>query len=646
MEFLSDLRPASFADIISFMSLGMVFTVFFTQWKTVKKNNVYTTYFYIFLTFTINKFVFWQSGESYYFFQLVLDALQICFVSALYILKFKNKEKKKPELIALYGVFVPLVGGLTLLYLKHPENINGLGALVIAATFLVNIIVLVRNIDDAAVPILRCLVLWSLYYGYMYLKPLLLNQILQSLFFLTFAYTVARAVKKVNEHLQHNNALLIRARDVVVSMLYDISSSEKYLSSLDNTLRRILDAIIDALTVDGAAVYTISDTVPDSIRIKHSQSCGVFWTMHPGAAEQFAKPSYLLEHLKKKTFKMGEGIIGIVAESLEPLGLDRVNNRDKMKELGLNPTNIRNVLAVPLRVKDKALGVLVVQNQKNIMHSSEDNLHLLQALAEQAAISINNVQIYEELDKTNRLRQEMNIATDIQKQLLPRDVPTASNLKTATYIKPAKEVGGDYYDFIENKQGYHSVVIGDVSGKGLPAGMIMVIARTTLQIVAQNRTDVKDVVIRFTRLMYPRMRIGTFMTLNFLCWHDETRTMTYAAAGHEHILWYHKDEDYVEKIKAGGIAVGLIEDPTPLVKPNELKTKPGDVLVLYTDGITEARNVHDSMFTLKRVIESLQNHAALSDADSICAAILNDIHRFTGDTEQYDDMTLLVMSVS
>jgi len=271
---------------------------------------------------------------------------------------------------------------------------------------------------------------------------------------------------------------------------------------------------------------------------------------------------------------------------------------------------------------------------------------LLQALADQASISINNVRMYKELAHADRIRQEMSIATNIQKQLLPTSVPASSNLKIAPYFKPAKEVGGDYYDFIESKDGQPCIVIGDVSGKGLPAGMIMVIARTTLQIVARGKTDVKEAVIHFSKEMYPRMRRGQFMTLNLLQWEDSSRKLSFASAGHEHILWYHADRDYVEKIRAGGIAVGLVDDPAPYIKLRSLDAQPGDVFVLYTDGVTEARNKHELMFGIERLQNSLKTHVPLNEPEKISENIIQDVFAFMDTAEQYDDITLLVLSVS
>jgi serine phosphatase RsbU (regulator of sigma subunit) len=369
--------------------------------------------------------------------------------------------------------------------------------------------------------------------------------------------------------------------------------------------------------------------------------------MHAELDGVFTRQQFMKEHLEKTVYKVGEGVVGIVAQKKEMFRLERTHDADEMKRLGLNTRNIRNVLAVPLKVKDLVLGVLVVQNRKEEGVFNQNDMHLLQALGDQAGLSINNVRMYSELAKTDRLRQEMNIASDMQRQLLPTTIPAVENLKIAAYIRPAKEVGGDYYDFVENTDKSLGIVIGDVSGKGLPAGLIMVMAKTVLQIIARNESDAKTVVSQFAIEMYPKMHRGQFMTLNYLIWQPATRTLHCAGAGHEHILWYHRAaSNTVEKIKAGGMAVGLIDDPTPHIKEHALAAEPGDVFLLYTDGITEARNKKDDeLFTLKRLITAFEACAPLSSPDLICEKIIGTINEFSEGIDQYDDITLVVLSV-
>jgi serine phosphatase RsbU (regulator of sigma subunit) len=326
--------------------------------------------------------------------------------------------------------------------------------------------------------------------------------------------------------------------------------------------------------------------------------------------------------------------------------LDLNYHKSEMERLGLNTRAIRNVMAVPFLVKDEVLGVLVVQNKLDESAFDANDLHLIQALADQAAVSINSFRIYAQLAETEKMRQEMQIAARIQMQLLPAEVPQVNNLALSAFMRPAKEVGGDYYDFIPYDEERLGIVIGDVSGKGLPAGMIMIIANAIIRIVAVKTHDTKRIITEFSKEMHSKIQPGSFMTMNYLIWNGATHRLRYAGAGHEHIIWYHHDSGDVERIKAGGLAVGLLDSVEGYISQKELQTRAGDVIVLYTDGVTEAINEKGERFTLNRLVDSVRRVAPLQDQERIRQGILDDVFEFMGGYEQYDDITLLVMKVS
>lgn len=470
------------------------------------------------------------------------------------------------------------------------------------------------------------------------------NQSVHMLFHFLFAASVAgyvaRQVFSVNRDERDRRELLVRSRDIALSMLTKISSSVKNISSIEYTLGQILQTILPTLSAESAAVYLL-----DNKELRFAKSEGRFWPMSTEVDLVFTRQAYMEEHLHKTSFPLGKGIVGMAAETARPVSVD---GRDvlRMRNLGLNTRNIRSVLAVPLRVKERMLGVLVTQNRQGQDSFDNNDLHLLEALADQAAISMNNAHLYAELARTERIRQEMDIAAQIQRQNLPKSVPTTPNLRISAFMEPAKEVGGDYYDFVENKDGNLGIAIGDVSGKGLPAGMIMMIARTVLRIVARGHEDVRDIVLRFSDEMFRRLRSEQFMTFNFLRWNCESRTLSYASAGHEYILWYHASSGRSERIRAGGVAVGLVKNAKDYIEKHELATEVGDLIVLYTDGVTEAQNPNGEFYSLDRLQNMLDQNASIADPEQIKERIIGDVNRFIDGADQYDDITMLVLSVT
>jgi serine phosphatase RsbU (regulator of sigma subunit) len=317
-----------------------------------------------------------------------------------------------------------------------------------------------------------------------------------------------------------------------------------------------------------------------------------------------------------------------------------------MSKMGFITDKVNNAAAVPLHMQELLLGVIEIQNKRGSISIGFDDIRMLQVLADQTALSINTIVMYKQLAATDRIQREMEFARDLQRRCLPKEIPSPRHAHFSVYFQPAKEIGGDYFDFITKRSGEFNIIIGDVSGKGLPAGMIMIMAYTALHIIARNEKDVGEVVKTLSQEMYDKVGVGQFMTLNYLEWRDEERTLRYAGAGHEYIIWYHKANGEVDRIKTGGLALGLVADQTPHVKKWELKTSPGDVVVLYTDGIIDARNSKSEMFSFERLLSAVERYAALGESEKIQKSIINDVKSFMGDAEQYDDMTLVVLTVS
>ena len=533
---------------------------------------------------------------------------------------------------------------MLIVFIMQPQQAPFIAGIILLLIYFVNLSILIVTLEDEAIRPIRILTVWvACYIGY-FAQHRYLNMALTILFLSLLAYEIARTLNSAHLRRQMEHDLLKRSRNVVFSMLGDISTSGKNIPSLDYTIIRILETILDTLSVKGAAVYTFDSA--DNQRLRFVQSAGIFWTMHEIQEVAFSHTSFSKEELIKKRFSPGEGIVGTVAQTMQPCQLSSNSNLAAMQKLGINPGNIQNILAVPLSVKDKKIGVLVVQNRRDNTPFSENDLGLLQSLADQAAIPINNFYLYTELEKTQRLRNEMDVAAKIQLQLLPQKLPKLNHLTLAAFMDPAREVGGDYYDFFPAGPLSQGIVIGDVSGKGLPAGITMIVAKTALQLVTRRQHTAQDIIIDLCAEIYPRMQRAQFMTLNYLIWSDETLTLDYAGAGHEHILVYRSATRTVDKFKAGGLALGLLDDCRAIVRPGRITMTAGDIFLLYTDGVTEARNKDKAMFTLPRLLEVLCAYAQVDkNPQSIADKIKLDLFNFMAGYEQFDDITLMVGTV-
>jgi len=227
--------------------------------------------------------------------------------------------------------------------------------------------------------------------------------------------------------------------------------------------------------------------------------------------------------------------------------------------------------------------------------------------------------------------------------LLPQSAPLVPGLIIQGMMEPAKEIGGDYYDFITIPQRDSlSVVIGDVSGKGVAAGLLMAMAKTAIHTLSQEQSSPKQILLRANQILNQHIGGQKFMTMLYFTWQANTRTMTYSSAGHEHILIYRNRGRNLEAIQSGGMMLGMIPDIEMFLEDRQIQLDSKDKILLYTDGVTEALNQNQDRFGLGRLKELFMQHND-KPTDELMKIIKDEVYAFIGDVPQYDDITLVVM---
>ncbi|MDD5654432.1 MAG: PP2C family protein-serine/threonine phosphatase, partial [Candidatus Omnitrophica bacterium] len=242
-----------------------------------------------------------------------------------------------------------------------------------------------------------------------------------------------------------------------------------------------------------------------------------------------------------------------------------------------------------------------------------------------------------------RLAEEMKLGREIQIALLPQELPIINGLNVQGLMQPAKEIGGDYYDFISlPDKDKLSVVIGDVSGKGVAAGLLMAMAKTAIHTLSQDEPSPKKILLRTNQILNQHIGGHKFMTLLYLMWQAKTRTLTYSSAGHEHILIYRSAAGCVESIMSGGFMLGMVLDIDKFLEEKQIQLQPHDKILLYTDGVTEAHNQAQDQFGLERLIDAFKKHGG-EPAAKLMQSIKEEVYSFMGSYPQYDDITLVVL---
>jgi sigma-B regulation protein RsbU (phosphoserine phosphatase) len=337
--------------------------------------------------------------------------------------------------------------------------------------------------------------------------------------------------------------------------------------------------------------------------------------------------------------KPGQGIAGTVAQEGKPLLLEDAYTHPKFFRGHDEATGYRtkSMITVPLKVGERITGVAQVINRLDGGAFDRDDLDLFVALCSLAAIAIENAKMHKSLMEKQRLVRDMEFARTVQESFLPQKTPELSGFRFSAHYTPAQEVGGDFYDFIQLDRGRTGIVIGDVSGKGVPAALYMAKLGSDLRTLAFTEKDPAAALTRLNDQLAERSRRGMFATLLYVELDSRSRTLTISNAGHLPPLIRKADGAIGKIATAGGAPLGILAGAAFSQEKTALEQ--GDTVILYTDGIIEAMNAKEELYGYRRLEALIGKNA--SDPELLKSAIIDDVNRFTGLSPQHDDMTLV-----
>ncbi len=299
---------------------------------------------------------------------------------------------------------------------------------------------------------------------------------------------------------------------------------------------------------------------------------------------------------------------------------------------------LRSILCVPLIIKDQVKGVVYVDNRMKVGMFTTEDLELLTAIASSAAIAIENARLYRMAVEKGRLERDLQMAYELQTGLLPRQTPDISGWAFEARWKPARMVGGDYYDFIQEDETNIGAVIADVSGKGMPAALFMACTRSIIRASMGGFVSPADGLDHANRLICADSVGGTFVTFFYARVNIEIGDVTYVNAGHNPPLLYCPEKAQITRLMRTGIPLGVTNDI-----PYEQKTvhlEPGDLLLLYTDGVTDATDAQMQSFGMERLERVVFDHGHEPLPD-IVSGLEREIDAFAGTAEQFDDIAIV-----
>ncbi|MGD8307218.1 MAG: SpoIIE family protein phosphatase [Ignavibacteria bacterium] len=339
--------------------------------------------------------------------------------------------------------------------------------------------------------------------------------------------------------------------------------------------------------------------------------------------------------------KFDDDALGAELKTCDCEQITRSMNTDDVKKEHPGLSEMGVSIIVPMEVRGKTKGVILLGERINKQSYSDSDIEFIYSVGSLAIISIENKRLFtEELEK-RKLEEELDLAREIQQNLLPQSIPVFNNFDIAAVNMSSKQVGGDYYDVIDLDGNKFCAAIADVSGKGAPASLLMANIQAFLQVICREGFPIEESTGIINDLISANTSDGRFITFFWAVFDNENRKMTYVNAGHNPPLLI-RDGNII-KLKSGGMILGVMETVIPY-NSETVQLNKDDVLVLFTDGISEAMNNNGEEYSDER-LEKYAVGLTGYDADKILNKITTNVHDFTDGAPQSDDITMVIIKV-
>jgi len=308
---------------------------------------------------------------------------------------------------------------------------------------------------------------------------------------------------------------------------------------------------------------------------------------------------------------------------------------------------LETALIVPIVYEDHLTGLMALGNKKSGKFYRREDINLLRILANQGAVAIENAKLFEENIEKSRMEEELKIAHDIQLSMLPDRAPIIEGFSIAAKSIPAREVGGDFYDFIEIKENGTKrlgIVVGDVSGKAVSGALVMAASRSIFRVLTETHESVGAVMNRGNIRLHQDVKKGMFVALLYAVLDPKEKSLTLSNAGQVQPILCSPEKPNGEYIDTEGdrFPLGIVTDCH--YQETRVSLKHGDTLVFYTDGMVEAVNGKEELYGFERFLKSIEEGRELG-ADELLEKLINDVMLYAGKVEQHDDLTAVVVKV-
>jgi len=457
----------------------------------------------------------------------------------------------------------------------------------------------------------------------------------------TTAYLQSRRIRR----LERSHEEIQVEETLVFDFLHGLGEAFRGTIRPQELHRLIVEGAVRILDAHGGTLYVADRTGGKLMPGFISKGCPPLVDIPQDILQQAAANPVVLEtFLRLHMLDANEGLIGRVWQKGEAVCINELSEAPELAKLRGSAFGSLSVMATALQYGDQNLGVLAVANGPTGAPFSQADFVVFKSIAEQSAFALYNAIIYSMANEKKRLDHDLEIARDIQRILLPSEAPAINGFQISGINVPARQVSGDYFDYIHVDKERLGVAIADVSGKGVPASLIMAICRSVLRAEAARNPSPADVLRKVNRQLYPDIKEDMFISMAYLVLDHQRDGVTLARAGHDAPLLYQQQSQTVTPIKSPGMVVGIDSGSVfdRLTVDFSVPLERNDCLVLYTDGVTETLNPEGDEYGVDRMTQSLRA-SANDGASAIVKRIIEDVREFTGSVPQNDDITVIAI---
>ena len=447
-----------------------------------------------------------------------------------------------------------------------------------------------------------------------------------------------RQLEKSNEEIQVEETL-------VFDFLHGLGAAFTETIRAADLHRLIVEGAARILDAHGGALYVVERGGAKLVPAYISKGCPPLTDVpQPILREGASTPAALETYLRSHTIDVGEGIVGRAWQKGEPRLLTELEDAPELAALRNTAFGTASVMVTPLLYGKQNMGVLALANGPTNPSFTASDFVVFKSIAEQSAFALYTAVIYSEANEKKRLDHDLQIAREIQRILLPSEAPSVPGFEISGINIPASQVSGDYFDYIAIDQEHLGVAIADVSGKGVPASLIMAICRSVLRSQAPECASPSEVLKKVNRQLYPDIREDMFISMAYLVLDHAHATVTLSRAGHDAPLFYRSATGELTSLKPPGLVLGIDSGSVfdRITGDFDVQLEKDDCLILYTDGITEALDGNGDEYGLERTMGSIRA-SAKEGAPAVITRLIDDLRNFVGATPQNDDITLIAI---